>query len=266
MTKDSSKITTLIFDVDDTLYDVGTGFTEHRNGDAVQKYMVDHLKFPSMLEAKQLRDKYFKKYHATAKALTVAQQNGDFPKDAPMFDTAHLANYWANNLNYDLLGPPKTELYNKLKACPLTLIAFSNGPRAYVKRVLLALGLFDLFGEERLYAVDDVLPYCKPEREAFEKIFADLSSRNGGTAPVKPENCIMVEDSMKNIRRAKELGMKTVLISGKSELGRILPEDAPERNDPSVDCAMETIEEFSTILAGLWETPTIFEPRYPSLN
>jgi FMN phosphatase YigB (HAD superfamily) len=29
--KDFSKITTLIFDVDDTLYDVGNGFTAHRN-------------------------------------------------------------------------------------------------------------------------------------------------------------------------------------------------------------------------------------------
>ena len=45
-------ITTLIFDVDDTLYDVGTGFTAHRNGDAVQKYMVEHLKFPDMKSAK----------------------------------------------------------------------------------------------------------------------------------------------------------------------------------------------------------------------
>jgi len=30
---DSNKITTLIFDVDDTLYDVGNGFTAHRNSD-----------------------------------------------------------------------------------------------------------------------------------------------------------------------------------------------------------------------------------------
>lgn len=40
----SSAVTTLIFDVDDTLYDVSLGFTEHRNGEIVQQYMVDHLK------------------------------------------------------------------------------------------------------------------------------------------------------------------------------------------------------------------------------
>jgi putative hydrolase of the HAD superfamily len=141
-----------------------------------------------------------------------------------------------------------------LKNCPLTLVAFSNGPRKYVKRVLEALGLFDLFGEERLYAVDDVLPYCKPEKEAFDTIFAKI-----GNPP--PEHCVMIEDSMKNIRKAKELGMKTVLITGRSESGRILPEDAPEVTDPAVDCSIATIEELASALPGLWQTPAIFQPR-----
>ena len=78
-----SKVTTLIFDVDDTLYDVGTGFTAHRNGDCVQQYMVDHLNFPSLQAAKELRDQYFAKYHATAKALTVAHAEGEFQEGAP---------------------------------------------------------------------------------------------------------------------------------------------------------------------------------------
>jgi putative hydrolase of the HAD superfamily len=247
-------ITTLIFDVDDTLYDVGTGFTEHRNGKPVQQFMVDRFHFSSLEAAKELRDEYFRQYHATAKALTVAQQEGRFPPGAPTFETAELAAYWAEHLDYGLLGPPKTELYETLKDCKLTMVAFSNGPRKYVKRVLEALGLFDLFGEERLYAVDDVLPYCKPEKEAFETIFAKIGNP-------QPEHCVMIEDSMKNIRRAKELGMKTVLITGRSESGRILPEDAPEVTDPAVDCSIATIEELASALPGLWQTPAIFQPR-----
>jgi len=255
-TTTSTAVTTIIFDVDDTLYDVGTGFTAHRNGEIIHQYMVDHLKFASLQEAKQVRDEYFETYHATAKALTVAQAEGKVPAGAPTFDTAHLAEYWATHLNYDLLGPPKLELYEQLKQCPCTLVAFSNGPRIYVKAVLKHLGLWDLFGDEGLYAVDDVLPYCKPEKEAFEKIFQHI-----GHPP--PESCIMVEDSMKNIRRAKELGMKTVLITGKGELGRILPGDKPEANDPAVDCSMETIEEFAQLLPGLFRNPPVFEPKKP---
>ncbi len=247
------RITTIIFDVDDTLYDVDTGFTAHRNGEVVQQYMVDHLKFGSLHEAKALRDEYFARYHATAKALTVAQQEGRFPKDAPRFDTAHLAEYWATHLDYSKLGQPKTELKQILESLPLTLVAFSNGPRAYVKKVLEALDLLDLFGDERLYAVDDVLPFCKPEAAAFEKIFENIGNPT-------PESCIMVEDSMKNIRQAKKLGMKTILVAGKSEVGRILPSDRPEANDPAVDCTIESIEELQTALPGLWDSPAVFAP------
>ena len=84
------RVTTLIFDVDDTLYDVSCGFTAHRNGDAVQKFMVDRYNFPSLEKAKEVRDSYFAQYHATAKALTVAQQEGHFPPGAPLFDTKDL--------------------------------------------------------------------------------------------------------------------------------------------------------------------------------
>ena len=253
MTTTMTPISTLIFDVDDTLYDVGTGFTDHRNGEIIQQYMVDHFHFPSLEDAKVVRDEYFERYHATAKALTVAQQEGRFPANAPTFDVRHLADYWANNLDYSLLGPPKTEFKEKLQSCPLTLVAFSNGPRAYVKRVLQALGLFELFGEERLYAVDDVLPHCKPEAAAFEVILQKL-----GHPPI--ESCILVEDSMKNIRQAKKLGLKTILITGKSEVGRSLSGDRPVATDPSVDCSLATIEELPSALPGLWETIPIFDP------
>mmetsp|Transcript_26876 Transcript_26876/g.39769 ORF Transcript_26876/g.39769 Transcript_26876/m.39769 type:complete len:260 (-) Transcript_26876:235-1014(-) len=254
MSSTNNRVNTLIFDVDDTLYDVGSGFTAHRNGEIVQQFMVDRYKFPSLQAAKELREAYFSKYHATAKALTVADQEGKFPEGAPQFKTQDLAEYWAENLNYDLLGPPKTELKQKLSQCSCTLVAFSNGPRAYVKRALEHMGLFDLFGEERLYAVDDVLPHCKPEKEAFEKILKNIGSPS-------PGSCVMVEDSMKNIRGAKELGMKTVLLTGKSESGRMLPEDKPDTTDPAVDCSMETIEEFFDRLPGLLEAEPVFEPK-----
>ncbi|KAL3925531.1 MAG: hypothetical protein SGILL_000349 [Bacillariaceae sp.] len=249
-----SSVKTLIFDVDDTLYDVTTGFTAHRNGEVIWKYMVEHLDFENEDAARATRDKYFAKYHSTAKALTMAQKEGEFPPGAPAFDTAHMAQYWADNLDYSKLGGWKPELHDALKACPLQLVAFSNGPRIYVKRVLQELGLWDLFGDEKLFAVDNVLPYCKPEAKAFQIIFDKLNIE-------RPEDCVMVEDSMKNVRQAKALGMKTVLITGKDEAGRILPQDKPEATDPSVDCSMATIEEFQSKLPGLWQSPPIFDPK-----
>ena len=193
----------------------------------------------------------------------VAEQEGKFPPPrpnepvrSPRFQTPRLAQYWADNLDYSRLGGPKLQLAKDLAECPLKLVAFSNGPRIYVRQALIALGLWDLFGEERLFAVDDVLPYCKPEKEAFEKIFEKVGCN--------AEECIMVEDSMKNIRRAKELGMKTVLITGdnssKSESLRDLSGDKPSMEDPAVDVHMQVIEEFREKLPCLWEDPPVFKP------
>jgi putative hydrolase of the HAD superfamily len=266
-------ITTLLFDVDDTLYDLSNGFTENRNGYGVQHFMVKYLNFPDFDSAKLLRDEYFERYHSTAKALTVAEQEGRLPSildtsdprkwKSPRFDPLDLAEFFATELDFTLLGGPKPQLANDLLDCRLNLVAFSNGPRKYVKRVLNELGLWgEVFNEETLFAVDDVLPYCKPEKEAFEKVFQQLG--------VTANECIIIEDSMKNIRKAKELGLKTILVVGEGRLAELanLKEsettkpinDFPVLADPSVDVVIETVEELRSILPGLWRDPAVFEP------
>jgi putative hydrolase of the HAD superfamily len=264
MPNDIMPITTIIFDVDDTLYDVSTGFTAHRNGYGAQSFMVAKLCFPSLESAKVVRDEYFERYHSTAKALTVAQAEGRLPPEAPPFDAKDLAEWWAEKLDFSLLGGINSQLQLDLSDLQLITVAFSNGPRKYVKRVLLELGVWDFFGEERLYAVDDVLPYCKPEREAFEVIFSKLG--------VKAEECVIVEDSMKNIRKAKELGVKTVLVKGRpseqtTAAEATKPGDAPIESDPSVDVVIEDINQLRAAMPGLWGSrPVKFEPVQQLIN
>jgi putative hydrolase of the HAD superfamily len=279
----TDRITTLIFDVDDTLYDINTKFTETRNTTAVCEFMVQYLHFPDVDAAKIVRDEYFERYHATAKGLTIAELEGRFPpipKDCtissdpsrndnklPRFDVQDLSNYWATQLDYSLLGGVKTALIQDLMDLreinpKIRLIGFSNGPRKYVIRVLQELGLWEtIFTHDRLFAVDDVLPYCKPEKEAFEIIFTKL----GGN--VLPQECIMIEDSMKNIRAAKELGMKTIHVSGakmlvtESQAGSTTLDVKHLRTtkDASVDVSIETIEELRDAVPGLWLNPSAFQ-------
>jgi FMN phosphatase YigB (HAD superfamily) len=278
---DTSKISTLIFDIDDTLYDIGTGFTAHRNGEGAQSFMVAKLGFPDLQAAKEVRDVYFERYHATAKALIVAEEEGQFPyqqsnddgqtavSNKKLFDTKDLAQWWAERLDFTLLGGPNPKLVSMLESCPLNLVAFSNGPRMYVLRVLREIGLDHVFPPERVFAVDDVLPSCKPEKQAFEKVMAAVGVTDAS-------QCIMVEDSMKNTRAAKELGMGTVLIAGNGRLRKndaaavvgdaddntqaladaaeaTKPGDAPDSTDTAVDVCIEIVDEMQTVLPGLWE-------------
>lgn len=145
-----------------------------------------------------------------------------------------------------------------LASCPLNVTPSS--------RVLEQLGLFEVFGEDRLFAVDDVLPSCKPEKEAFEKVLAAVGVKTA-------EECVMVEDSMKNIRQSRKLGMKTVLVAGKGKLtgGKASqqsldaeatkPGDAPVHGDPAVDVAIETVEELRNSVPTLWDRQATFPTK-----
>ena len=124
--------------------------------------------------------------------------------------------------------------------------------RLYVQRVLREIGLAKYFAAEKLFAVTDVLPHCKPDKASFELVLKSVGVE-------KPEQCIMVEDSMKNIRAAKALGMKTILIMGKGRKQKALNKhgldaeatkvgDAPDDRDPAVDAAVETVAEIDCIL------------------
>lgn len=260
-------VSTLIFDVDDTLYDIGTGFTAHRTGAITYEFMVHRLHFPDHASAKALRDEYFRRYHSTAKALQVAEAEGKFPpapansaadNKSPLFDPVELADYYVDHIDYQMLGGKKERVVKDLQELKgkLHLVAFSNGPRNYVRRVLQELGFWNtVFTEETLFAVDDVLPYCKPEKKAFDVIFRRLGVDD-------PSTCVMFEDSMKNIKQSKQLGMQTVLITGTnshSEMAQqVRPGDTPESSHPAVDVAMMKIEELRTTIPSLWDdTPRL---------
>lgn len=254
------------------------GFTAHRNTDGATNFMVDKLHFPSKENAQILRNEYFTKYHSTAKVsiescltllelfeilkasnwllqgLSVAEAEGRLPPlpagvtllpgKSKRFDPEDLDEYWANNLDFSLLGGPDPKCIEtfEMMSGKLNIVAFSNGPRKYVSRVLREIGLDSYFPLKQLFAVNDVLPYCKPDPDSFQLVFERVG--------VVPEECIMVEDSMKNIRVAKSLGMKTILVVGKgrktanrstkSQKGADDAEatkagDTPDESDPSVD-------------------------------
>jgi putative hydrolase of the HAD superfamily len=270
----STTITTLLFDIDDTMYDVGTGFTAHRNGWGAQSFMVEKLHFPTYEAAKAVRDEYFERYHSTVKSLTIAEQEGRFPPlpdshdisnaNRHRFDPNDLAEWWAERLDYSLLRTSSEEerdeystLREILSASSLRLVAFTNSPKRYALRVLKELRLEKYFPPSNVFAVDDTFPHCKPETEAFQKVMDAVGVKT-------PQECVIIEDSMKNIRKAKSLGMYTVLVVGRrrshplrddlaaaSELTK--PGDAPNTTDPAVDYCIEHCGQLKDALPWLWE-------------
>lgn len=259
----AGNIDTLIFDIDDTLYDVGTGFTAHRNFDIALKFMVEKLGFATREDALALRNEYFAIYHSTSKALRMAGEQGKLPPmpdgSKRLFATAEFGAYWADNCEFAKYLAPDPRLLAslaKLQKNGMTLVIFTNGPKAYAVKVIEVLGLTPFFKAELTFAVEDVFPACKPEAAAFNTVMK--------AAKTTASRCVMFEDSMKNIQGCHLLGIKTVLVKGAKPVGKqaeedtktahsmLQPNELPNPDDPSVDATIETAGDLETKLPWLF--------------
>jgi putative hydrolase of the HAD superfamily len=89
-----------------------------------------------------------------------------------------------------------------LAAIPLRRVVYTNATAEYARRVLGVLGVTEHF--EVVVGIEDVGLLNKPHQEAYERVLVRLDAWG-------PE-CIMVEDSARNLNPAKALGMTTVLV------------------------------------------------------
>ena len=80
---------------------------------------------------------------------------------------------------------------------------FSNAPVHYSRAVLKALAIADLFDD--VFTIERTRYRPKPDSHGFLRICR--------ANHLKPQRCIMVEDSLENLRAAGRLGMKTVWVT-----------------------------------------------------
>lgn len=180
-----------IFDLDDTLHDAGHAvfpFIHH----AMTHYIMQRLHL-NEADAQALRLHYWRRYGATLRGL-VHHHGVDA---ADFLAKTHPLDELLAMLSWD------SRIHLILQRLPGRKYVLSNGPRRYVNEVLRHMMLERYF--EAVYAVEDSGFHPKPHRQAFRKLLA--------TERLDPSRCIMVEDSLNNLRTAKELGMRTVWLS-----------------------------------------------------
>jgi len=95
------------------------------------------------------------------------------------------------------------ELAAHIADLPGRRIVYTNGTAPYAERVLEARGLSGLF--DAVYGVEHAGFRPKPEREAFETVFA----RDG----VEPARAAMFEDDPRNLAAPHQMGMRTVHVA-----------------------------------------------------
>jgi putative hydrolase of the HAD superfamily len=180
-----------IFDLDNTLHDARPHIFPHIN-----RWMTEYVATLLDLgeeDASELRDRYWRRYGATLLGLIRHHQ----------VDPAHFLRETHRFTDIQRLVVGRRELRHVLRRLPGRKIVFSNAPGRYIEAVLQALGVRDLFDD--VFSIESTRFQPKPQAQGFQR----LMHAQGLVAA----RCVMVEDSLDNLRTARRLGMKTVWVT-----------------------------------------------------
>jgi putative hydrolase of the HAD superfamily len=212
----------LLFDLDDTLYPRQAGVM-----DQIRVLMLHYLQTRlnlSLEEANELRQHYFQTYGTTMRGLQIHHQID--PEE--YLRTVH-------DIPLREYLQPNPELDSVLASISQQKVIFTNASREHAEQVLHLLGIRRHFC--RLIDIRDLDYESKPEPAAYERVCRLLGAQ--------PEDCLIVEDSIRNLVPAKAIGMTTVLV-----------QDGNEVVDGGVDYVITRIEDIKKILGEI-EHPTV---------
>ena len=187
----------ILFDLDETLYPTRSGLMA-RIGQLMGRYMEERLDMPPA-EVPTLREHYYRTYGTTMRGLQI--HHGIDPED-------YLA-YVHDIPLEDYIGP-NDELDRVLAEIEMEKVVFTNASKEHARRVLKILGI-----ERHFNCIIDVRAsgyFAKPDPEAYQRVLRILGTRG--------DECLLVDDNVRNLTSAKELGMITVLVSNEKTVPR----------------------------------------------
>jgi putative hydrolase of the HAD superfamily len=189
ITMNISDITCLLFDLDDTLYPQDNGIWE-MIGNRINQFLVEQMHF-SPDDVPSLRHQLWEKYGTTLRGL----------QEEFSVDTAAYLDF-VHDIPLETVLSPNAELDLLLTRIPQRKVIFTNACAKH------ALGVIDILGIRHHFdAIIDVYimtPYCKPQYEAYQKALDFLA--------ISPENCVLIDDSPRNLETAQAFGMGTISV------------------------------------------------------
>lgn len=205
----------LIFDLDETLYPRNAGLMQEI-GVRINRYLIENLHLPQA-QANELRKRYYSQHGTALRGLVVERPDVD-PEDYLHFvHDIRLTDY---------IGPDPA-LAEMLRSIPLTKVIFTNATTEHAQNVLNILGIAEQFAD--IVDVRRVEYVSKPNAEAYERLLNILQATG--------DECILIEDSARNLLPGKALGMTTILVDS---------DDCAQ-----VDYCLHDVLEVKTVVDGL---------------
>ncbi len=216
--------THIIFDLDNTLYPHGSGLMAEI-ARRIQEWLLDRLNLTSE-EAEDLRQHYLRNYGATMGGL-IAERSIDVDD--------YLA--FVHDIPIEEYLRPDPALAAMLDSIPLRKVIYTNATSGHARRVLRALSVTEHF--ECVIGIEEMDLRNKFNHESYQRVLKLLNAEG--------QRCIMVEDSSRNLRPAKALGLTTVLVSAEGPVDTV---DTVGK-DAHVDFTVENVLEVERVVKEL---------------
>ncbi len=211
------RYTTLLIDLDGTVYDERTGLWE-QIGLRMNAFMQQTLHL-SPEETTKLRRQYYESYGTTLRGLQI---HHDIDADA------YLA--YVHDIPLGNYLQPDPALRALLDSLPQDKYIFTNADHAHATRTMDVLGIGECF--DGIIDVCALNYHCKPEPEAYQMALTLSRAQD-------PAKSIIIDDSERNLSAARDCGFTTVLV-GKSIL------------HPELHLRIESLIELPRVLPELW--------------
>lgn len=210
----------LVFDCDDTLYPRHSGLMQAIS-ERISRYMIERMGMDPEI-VPRLRRAYWEQYGTTSRGLQAVYG----------LDVDEYMRY-VHDLPLDRYIGPDPALDAALEALPQRKVIFTNATAEHARAVLDVVGVGHHF--QGIYDAFFLHNEGKPAPGGYRRLLDALG--------VQGESCLFAEDSARNLRPAKELGMVTVLV------------DPPDGDLDGADFVIERIADIGRVMEQLKGPP-----------
>jgi putative hydrolase of the HAD superfamily len=194
----------LLLDLDGVCYGKHNNYSlEKVFGQVSQRmtmFISERLKI-DMAEAKKLQTDYFYKYNTSLNGLMI---HHDIPPEEFL--------KFVHTIDLSFMKEDKI-MRSELEKLDMEKFIFTNGSAEHAKNILTHLGVYDLFGGDKIFDIKDAGYVPKPEAKTF-----DLMVKKFG---LNPKETIYIEDIAKNLSIGYERGCATVWLINDEHFGKM---------------------------------------------
>ena len=194
----------LLLDLDGVCYGSHNGYPLDKVFGMISNRMTLFIKEKLNLndkEAKELQTNYFYKYNTSLNGLMLNHNviGEEFLK-------------FVHDVDISFMKEDKV-MRNELEQLNMEKFIFTNGSAEHAENILTHLGVYDLFGREKVFDIQDAGYVPKPDAKTFDKMVNKFG--------INPKETIYIEDIARNLSIGFERGCTTVWLINDEHFGKM---------------------------------------------